>query len=117
MNPRVPLNPSQIKAVRSLANAVEKIQGPPGTGKSTTIFHIIASRVPPGQRVLVTCSRNVAVESIAQKLEGLEDWPLCVFGPRDRVGETARRYLLDEQVGGHFNERRLVKVTPLIAKS
>jgi hypothetical protein len=39
-----------------------------GTGKSTTIFHIVNSRLPPGARVLVTCSRNVAVESLAQKL-------------------------------------------------
>ena len=44
-----------------------------GAGKSTTIFHIIAGRVPPGARVLVTCSRNVAVESIAQKLERCTD--------------------------------------------
>ncbi|CAK8990005.1 unnamed protein product [Durusdinium trenchii] len=93
-----PVNPSQRAAIDGLKFALEKIQGPPGTGKSTTIFHILDARVPRGSRVLVTCSRNVAVESIAQKLSGLEDWPLCVFGPRDRVGESARRYLLDSQV-------------------
>eukprot|EP00434_Breviolum_minutum_P001316 symbB.v1.2.001157.t1/scaffold47.1/size388503/12 len=93
------VNPSQRSAIDGLKFALEKIQGPPGTGKSTTIFHILDARVPPGSRVLVTCSRNVAVESIAQKLSGLEDWPLCVFGARDRVGEAARRYLLDSQVG------------------
>eukprot|EP00928_Gymnodinium_smaydae_P075244 TRINITY_DN5824_c0_g1_i1.p1 TRINITY_DN5824_c0_g1~~TRINITY_DN5824_c0_g1_i1.p1 ORF type:complete len:1306 (-),score=362.37 TRINITY_DN5824_c0_g1_i1:108-4025(-) len=109
----VPVNPSQRAAVENLRWALEKIQGPPGTGKSTTIFHILDARVPANQRVLVTCSRNVAVESIAQKLSGLEGWPLCVFGPRDRVGETARRNLLDDQVGGQFEERRLQKVSPL----
>ncbi|CAJ1421361.1 unnamed protein product, partial [Effrenium voratum] len=109
----VPVNPSQRAAIEGLQFALEKIQGPPGTGKSTTIFHILDARLPAGQRVLVTCSRNVAVESIAQKLEGLEDWPLCVFGPRDRVGETARRYLLDSQVGGHLDERRRGKVKSL----
>ncbi|CAE7456355.1 unnamed protein product [Symbiodinium sp. CCMP2456] len=93
----VPVNPSQRAAIEGLKYALEKIQGPPGTGKSTTIFHILDARLPAGQRVLVTCSRNVAVESIAQKLEGLQGWPLCVFGPRDRVGGTARRYLLDSQ--------------------
>lgn len=31
-------------------------------------------------------------------------------------GETARRYLLDSQVGGHFDERKVGKVAPLIAK-
>ncbi|CAE7362521.1 SETX [Symbiodinium natans] len=102
----VPVNPSQRAAIEGLKYALEKIQGPPGTGKSTTIFHILDARVPAGQRVLVTCSRNVAVESIAQKLEGLQGWPLCVFGPRDRVGGTARRYLLDSQVGGHLDEPR-----------
>eukprot|EP00439_Symbiodinium_sp_Y106_P046202 s1853_g5.t2 len=91
------VNPSQRAAIEGLRYAVEKIQGPPGTGKSTTIFHILDARLPAGQRVLVTCSRNVAVESIAQKLEGLQGWPLCVFGSRDRVGGTARRYLLDSQ--------------------
>ena len=64
----VPINPSQRRAVGSLQYALEKIQGPPGTGKSTTIFHIITARLPATARVLVTCSRNVAVESIAQKL-------------------------------------------------
>lgn len=113
----VPVNPSQRAAVEGLGKALEKIQGPPGTGKSTTIFHILDARVPKGARVLVTCSRNVAVESIAQKLAGLDDWPLCVFGPRDRVGETARRNLLDEQVGGQFDEVKLQRVAKHVAKA
>lgn len=110
----VPVNPSQRAAIEGLKFALEKIQGPPGTGKSTTIFHVLDAKVPRGSRVLVTCSRNVAVESIAQKLSGLEDWPLCVFGPRDRVGESARRYLLDSQVGGYLDERRRSKVAALV---
>ena len=91
----VPINPSQKSTVDGLQYSLEKIQGPPGTGKSTTIFHIICSRVPAGQRVLVTCSRNVAVESIAQKLEHCHPDGLVVFGNASRIGETARRYLLD----------------------
>jgi len=53
-----------------------------GTGKSTTIFHIITARIPAGVRVLVTCSRNVAVESLAQKLESLTQGGLVVFGKK-----------------------------------
>jgi len=91
----VPINPSQNRTVAGLQHALEKIQGPPGTGKSTTIFHIITARLPYGARVLVTCSRNVAVESIAQKLEHCTEDGLIVFGNASRIGETARRYLLD----------------------
>lgn len=111
----VPVNASQRCAITGLAFALEKIQGPPGTGKSTTIYHILDARLPAGERVLVTCSRNVAVESIAQKLEELEGWPLCVFGPADRVGVTARRYLLESQTGGHLDEQRVGKVAPSVA--
>jgi rRNA maturation protein Rpf1 len=48
--------------------------------------------------VLVTCSRNVAVESLAQKLELLLPDSLVVFGNALRVGETSRKYLLDAKV-------------------
>jgi len=95
MRAGVPVNPSQRRTVDELKFALEKIQGPPGTGKSTTIFHIITARIPPGARVLVTCSRNVAVESIAQKLEHCSPDGLVVFGNASRIGETARSYLLD----------------------
>lgn len=41
---------------------------PTGTGKSTTIWHIINSRVNPSARILVTCTRNQAVDSITPKV-------------------------------------------------
>lgn len=41
---------------------------PSGTGKSTTIWHVINSRVAPDARVLVTCTRNQAVDAVAQKV-------------------------------------------------
>lgn len=94
----VPINESQRQTVESLKYALEKIQGPPGTGKSTTIFHIVTGRIPLGARVLVTCSRNVAVESLAQKLQLWVPESLVVFGNALRVGETARKYLLDTKV-------------------
>ena len=60
--------------------------------------------------MLVTCSRNVAVESIVRKLETMPGWPLCVFGSQDRVGVSARRHLLSEQVGYCFDDSRLQMV-------
>ena len=86
----VAINQSQYQTVLGLKNALEKVQGPPGTGKSTTIFHMITARIPPGSRVLVTCSRNVAVESIAQKLEACTEDRMLVVGNPSRIGETAR---------------------------
>ena len=93
----VPINGSQRSAVAGLQCALEKIQGPPGTGKSTTIFHIIASRVPAGKKVLVTCSRNVAVESITQKVAAVDHGKLLVFGNAARIGPTARDHLLEHE--------------------
>jgi hypothetical protein len=99
--PGAAINQSQLATVKGLKYALEKIQGPPGTGKSTTIYHIITARVPRGARVLVTCSRNVAVESIAQKLEACTDDRMLVFGNATRIGPTARRYLLDAKCQRH----------------
>ena len=65
--------------------------GPPGTGKSTTIFHIVNSKVPADGVVLITCSRNVAVESIAQKLAEFGD-TMLVFGNVNRIGHVHQPY-------------------------
>ena len=42
-----------------------------GTGKSTTIFHIIDSRVRQNARVLLTSTRNQAVEAVTEKVHTL----------------------------------------------
>lgn len=89
----VPMNAMQRKTVNDLRYSLEKIQGPPGTGKSTTICNIITKRVPSSARILVTCSRNVAVEGLVKKLEPLMSEDLLVVGakgPRG-MGETASR--------------------------
>jgi predicted ATPase with chaperone activity len=41
----VPINEGQRAAVEALLGGLNIIHGPPGTGKSTTIFHMIESRV------------------------------------------------------------------------
>ena len=101
------VNASQQRAVEGLQHAVEKIQGPPGTGKSTTICTILESRIPKGEMVLITCSRNVAVESIVSKLERNPEWPLCVIGSSDRVGKSTKRHLLSRSVGHCFDRLRI----------
>ena len=116
----VPINRSQLQVVTGLKYALEKVQGPPGTGKSTTIFHIISSRIPAHARILVTCSRNVAVESIAQKLEACYEDGLLVFGNENRIGETAKRHLLKSRCERHASVGNLMvlqlQYTPLILK-
>jgi len=47
----VPINAGQQAAVEGLRGGLGIIHGPPGTGKSTTIFHIIESRVKPQAQV------------------------------------------------------------------
>ena len=95
----------------ALTHALEKIQGPPGTGKSTTIYHVVTQRVPPGSRVLVTCSRNVAIESIAQKLEAC-DQEILVVGAPGRIGAAARRHLLDTKTEAHPRVRAAASREP-----
>eukprot|EP00961_Rhodomonas_salina_P108596 1461654-Rhodomonas_salina.2 len=81
------------------------------------IFHIITARIPAGARVLVTCSRNVAVESIAQKLEKCTDDRMLVFGNASRIGETARRYLLDERCQRHPSVSRTAEAAEAYARA
>jgi len=66
-------------------------------GQIYDYYAIIASRIPISARVLVTCSRNVAVESIAQKLENCTNNRLAVFGRSARVDDTAQKHLLNAQ--------------------
>lgn len=48
---KVPINEYQQRAVRDLRGGLDVIHGPPGTGKSTTVFHIIDSRVQQDKQV------------------------------------------------------------------
>jgi hypothetical protein len=111
IDPReVPINSAQRKAVDALKYDVELVQGPPGTGKSTTIYHIINSRIAPDKTVLVTCSRNGAVDSIAGKLKRLQvedESYMLVEGHDDRVGPTAVQYKLENQVKRHSAVREI----------
>ena len=88
----VPINNDQAEAVIGLRPGLDVIQGPPGTGKSTTIWHIINTRLKPAAQCLVTCTRNQAVNAIATKIES---FGVLVFGNEDRLGEDAKRNTID----------------------
>ena len=47
----VPANITQSSAILGLVGGLEAVQGPSGTGQSTTVFHVINSRVPPKEKV------------------------------------------------------------------
>eukprot|EP00798_Chlamydomonas_sp_ICE-L_P003366 gene3366-13398_t len=82
-------------AVRRLRPGLDTIYGPPGTGKSTTIYHIVASRVKKGNKALVTCTRNQAVNAVVEKVNG---FGCVVFGNPKRLGIDSLRYTLDALV-------------------
>lgn len=90
---KLQMNSSQQKAVQRLKNAVELVQGPPGTGKSTTISHVVNTRVPAGALVIITCTRNVAVASIVTKVAPVVRGEILAFGRR--LEPDAECYTLD----------------------
>uniref|UniRef100_A0A6A7G2U3 Expressed protein n=1 Tax=Hirondellea gigas TaxID=1518452 RepID=A0A6A7G2U3_9CRUS len=97
-------NESQRRAVNGLKYMLEVIQGPPGTGKSTTIAEIIKYKIPPKRLVLVTATRNKALDSIAEKFIGT---PIVVFGTKNRMGPTAKRSTLESQIRANPKVRQL----------
>lgn len=88
-------NDSQCRAVGKLTHAVEKIQGPPGTGKSTTIFHVISTRLPDNEKAVITCTRNVAVAAIVEKVSVAVNGELLAFG--SRLEPIAKRFTVEER--------------------
>jgi hypothetical protein len=110
----IPCSTEQRQIVKNLKNEIEGIQGPPGTGtqnaiclinrpltppftgKSTTIFHILRTRVPIGTLALVTSVQNKAVESIAEKLKSnFKETPFFVFGQERNLGKVSAEFLLE----------------------
>ena len=63
-------DPSQQAAVfRARHTPGLVVQGPPGTGKSQTIVNIVSDCVGRGQRVLVVCQKQAALEVVRKRLE------------------------------------------------
>lgn len=94
----LPADPSQQRAI--LASRRESglvIQGPPGTGKSQTIANIIADCLGRGERVLVVCQKQAALDVVARRLaeEGLDNRFFMVLDAR-RGREPLVRALRDQ---------------------
>lgn len=90
-------NASQREAIRSVQDGLSIIHGPPGTGKSTTILYLIQARTPPSAKVLVTCTRNQAINAVAEKLASVEGG-IIAFGNERCLREAAKRYTLSRRV-------------------
>jgi hypothetical protein len=66
----VEADPSQQAAVFQARNYPGLvIQGPPGTGKSQTIVNIISDCIGRGQRALVVCQKQAALEVVRKRLD------------------------------------------------
>lgn len=61
--------------------------------------------------------QNVAVEPITEYMTRLDGRPLCVSGQKDRVGPTAKRFLVEAQTGTIFEDDRIAKVHSTIQKT
>jgi primosomal replication protein N'' len=64
------------------------IHGPPGTGKSQTIVNVVIDAVAHGEKVLVVCQKQAAINVVSKRLakEGLRNLALVVHdGMKDRV--------------------------------
>ncbi|KAJ9461569.1 Regulator of nonsense transcripts 1-like protein [Diplonema papillatum] len=107
-----PLNSSQNSVIDGLHGVLEVIHGPPGTGKSTTISYLIQERLSETDKILVTCTRNGAVDSLAAKLQGRI--PMLVVGSKGTVGEVANEWRLPEQLRRHPGLQRCTETLNLI---
>ncbi|CAM9344675.1 unnamed protein product [Ectocarpus sp. 12 AP-2014] len=87
----VPLNATQKDAVLSLTGGLDLVVGPPGTGKSTTIYHIIESRIRAEGRVLITSIRNQAVDAVTEKVDS---FGVLVFGNEARLGPHSKNFTM-----------------------
>jgi primosomal replication protein N'' len=82
-------DPAQQKAVfRARKKHGLLIHGPPGTGKSQTIVNVVIDAVGRGEKVLVVCQKQAAINVVSKRLakEGLRDLTLMVHDAmKDRV--------------------------------
>ena len=63
-------DPSQQMAVFRARQAPGLVvQGPPGTGKSQTIVNIVGDAIGRGERVLIVCQKQAALEVVRKRLE------------------------------------------------
>ena len=74
---------------------------PPGTGKTTTIGHIIAEFVARGNKILVTCPSNAAVDVMVDKIVK-KSIRVIRLGHPVRTSPHLRPYTLDAYLRFNF---------------
>ncbi|MCI1901789.1 MAG: AAA domain-containing protein [Bifidobacteriaceae bacterium] len=78
----LPANEQQERIIKQLGvSQGVTVQGPPGTGKSHTIANLIANLLAQGKRVLVTSSKDQALEVVQEKIPAeIKDLTIAVLG-------------------------------------
>lgn len=98
------LDDSKQKAVSQAlaAKDVFLVQGPPGTGKTTFISEFVHQVLleEPRARILVTSQSHVAVDQAISYISQTigKEATLVRVGRRDKIGEDAHRFVLEEQL-------------------
>jgi primosomal replication protein N'' len=90
-------DPAQQRAVfKARRKTGQVIHGPPGTGKSQTIVNVVIDTVARGEKVLVVCQKQAAINVVSKRLakEGLRELYLVVH---DAMKDRAR--VIDELEG------------------
>lgn len=76
---------ADVSQMRVIQKAVQGnsivVQGPPGTGKSQTIVNLVSNLLARGNKVLVVCEKQVALEVVFKRLKdkGLDKLCLPLF--------------------------------------
>ncbi len=102
------LDVSQREAIaHALASPdISLIHGPPGTGKTTAITELIRQAVKRGERVLACAPSNVAVDNLAERLDGT-GVQLVRIGHPARLHPAVVKHSLDALVQ-RSDDRRVV---------
>lgn len=82
------------------ADELALVHGPPGTGKTTVLVEAIAREVAGGNRVLVVCPSNAAVDLLVERCADAGMEPLRLGHP-SRVAERLYGYTLEGRVAAH----------------
>jgi primosomal replication protein N'' len=116
-------DPAQQQAVfKARKKNGRLIHGPPGTGKSQTIVNVVIDAVARGEKVLVVCQKQAAINVVSKRLakEGFSNLVLIVHDAmKDRIQiiEALKNQVTDwsHAVIGNVGERRNIVCAQIVA--